>query len=194
MNELIRHFGDLTIIVNARKLANENPKQAKLHCLFLFLKRLVQAFQYLGFTADLWTEHCLTELCSDPTLVDFQQSLELQAQIYDKLSQESNQRTISSQASKFVNSNNLQTKQYNSNLPVAIKNASAENSRKHCNFAPRQKQMSTSQNDPNKTFNTKRSCEKCKQNTALPHALSISCAHQVIDTTLSAKTVCVQTV
>ena len=89
-----------------------------------FLKRLVQAFQYLGFTADLqsttlikkakektphhlvlkWTEHCLTELSSDPTLVDFQQWLEIQAQIYDKVSRESNQRTISSQASKFVNS------------------------------------------------------------------------------------------
>ena len=143
----------------------------------------MQAFQYLGFTADLqsttlikkakektphhlvlkWTEHCLTELSSDPTLVDFQQWLELQAQIYNKVSRESNQRTNSSQASKFVNSNNLQTKPYKSNLPLSVKNASAENSRKHWNFAPQQKQPSNSQNVPNKTFNTKRSCEKCKQ-------------------------------
>ena len=105
----------------------------------------MQAFQYLGFTADLqsttlirkakektphllvlkWTEHCLTELSSDPTLVDFQQWLELQAQNYYKVSRESNQRTISSQASKFVNSNNLQIKPYNSNLSVSANNASA---------------------------------------------------------------------
>ena len=80
----------------------------------------MQAFQYLDFTADLqstilikkakektphhlvlnWTEHCLTELSSDPFLVDFQQWLELRAQIYDNVSRESNQRTISSQAFK----------------------------------------------------------------------------------------------
>ena len=75
----------------------------------------------------------------------------------------SNQRTISSQASKFVNSNNLQTKPNNSNLAVSVNNASAEKSRKHWNFALQQKQPSTSQNVPNKAFNTKRSCEKCQQ-------------------------------
>ena len=91
------------------------------------------------------------------------QRLELQAQIYDKVSRESNQRTISSQASKFVNSNNLQTKQFISNLSVSINSASPENSEKHRNFALQQKQPSTSQNVPNKTFNTKRSCENCKQ-------------------------------
>ena len=78
----------------------------------------MQAFQYLGVTGDLqsttlikkakektphhlvlkWTEHCLTELSSDQSLVDFQQWLELQAQIYDKVSRESNQRSITSQA------------------------------------------------------------------------------------------------
>ena len=140
-----------------------------------FLKRLMQAFQYLGFTADLqsttlikktkektphhlvlkWTEHCLTELSSDPTLVDFQQRLELQAQIYDKVNRESNQRTISSQASKFVNLNNLHTQPYKSNLPLTVNNESAENSRKHWTFAPQQKQPSISQNVPYKTFNTK---------------------------------------
>ena len=188
LNELIRHFGDRTIVVNAFINQLENwqmnfqDKQSFI-AFSSFLKRLVQAFQYLGFTADLqsttlikkakektphhlvlkWTEHCLTELNSDPTLVDFQQWLGLQAQIYDKVSRESNQRTISSQASKFVNSNNPQTKQYNGNLSVSVNNASAENSRKQWNFGPQQKQPSISQNVPNKTFNTKRSCEKCKQ-------------------------------
>ena len=87
---------------------------------------------------------------------------------------EINQRTISSQASKFVNSNNLQTKLYKSNLPLSVNNALAENSRKHRNFAPQQKQQSTSQNVPNKTINTKQSCEKCKQkhsNATCPYQL-----------------------
>ena len=188
LNELIRHFGDRTIVVNAFINQLENwqmnfQNKQSFIAFSSFLKRLVQAFQYLGFTADLqsttlikkakektphhlvlkWTEHCLTELNSDPTLVDFQQWLGLQAQIYDKVSRESNQRTISSQASKFVNSNNPQTKQYNGNLSVSVNNASAENSRKQWNFGPQQKQPSISQNVPNKTFNTKRSCEKCKQ-------------------------------
>ena len=175
LNEIIRYFGDRTIIVNTFIYQLENRQmnfQNKQSCIAFssFLKRHVQAFQYLGFTADLqsttlikkvkektphhlalkWTEHCLTDLSSDPTLVDFQQWLELQAQIYDKVSRESNQRTISSQASKFVNSNNLHTKPNNSNLTVSVNNASAENSRKHWNFAPQQKQPSTSQNVPNK--------------------------------------------
>ena len=165
------------------KLANELPKQAKLHCFFPFLKRFVQTFHYLGSTEDLqsttlikkgkektrhhlfqkWTEHCLTEFSSDPTLVDFQQWLELATKIYDKVSPESNQRTTSSQAPTYVNSNNLQTNQYKSQLSVSINNASPKNSRKHWNFAPQQKQPSTSQNVPNKTAKTKQSCDKCKQ-------------------------------
>ena len=155
LNETIRHSGDRTIIVNTFINQLENwqmnfQNKQSFIAFSSFLKRLVQAFQYLGFTADLqsttlikkvkektphhlvlkWTEHCLTDLSSDPTLVDFQQWLELQAQIYDKVSRESNQRTISSRASKFVNSNNLQTKPNNSNLAVSD-NASAENSKKH---------------------------------------------------------------
>ena len=111
LNELIRHFGDLTVVVNAFINQLENwqmnfQNKQSFIAFSSFLKRLVQAFQYLGFTADLqsttlikkakektphhlvlkWTEHCLTELSSDPTLVDFQQWLELQAQIYDKVS------------------------------------------------------------------------------------------------------------
>ena len=188
LNELIRHFGDRTIVVIAFITQLENwqinfKNKQSFIAFSSFLKRLVQAFQYLGFREDLQsttlikkakekrphhlalkrTELCLTELSSDPILVDLQQWLELQAQIYDKVSRESNQRTISSQASKFVNSNNLQTKPYKSNLPSSVNNASAENSRKHWNFAPQRKQPSVSQNVPNKTFNTKRSCEKCKQ-------------------------------
>ena len=145
LNELVRHFGDRTIVVNAFINQLENwqmnfENKQSIIAFSSFLKRLVQAFQYLGFTAGLQsktlikkakkktqhhlvlnrTEHCLTELSSDPNLVDFQQWLELQAPIYDKMSRESNQRTISSQASKFVYSNNLQTKPYKSNLLLSV--------------------------------------------------------------------------
>ena len=165
LNELMRHFGDRIIVINAFINQLENwqmnfQNKQSFIAFSSFLKRLVQAFVCLGFTADLqsttlirkakektkhhlvlkWTEHCLSELSSDPTLVDFQQWLELQAQIYDKVSRESNQRTISSQASKFVNSNNRQTKPYNSNLSGSVNNASTENGRKLWNFAPQQKQ------------------------------------------------------
>ena len=186
LNEIIRHFADRAIIVNTfiNQLENWQTNFQNKQSFIVFssiLKILVQALQYLGFTADLQsttlfkkvktphhlvlkgTEHCLTDLSSDPTLVDFQHWFVLQAQIYDKVSRESNQKTISSQASKFVNSNNLQTKPNNSNLAVSANNASPENSRKHWNFAPRQKQPSTSQNVPNKAFSTKRSYKKCKQ-------------------------------
>ena len=145
LTQLIRPFIDRTIIVNGFINQLENwqinfQNKQSFIAFSPFLKRLVQSFQYLGFTADLqsttlikkakektphhlvlkWTEHCLTELNSDPALVDFQQWLELQAQIYDKVSPESNQRTISSQAPKLVNPNNLQTKQYQSNLSVSV--------------------------------------------------------------------------
>ena len=169
LSELIRHFDDHTIIVNAfikeleHRQMNYQNKQNFL-ALSSVLKRIVQAFQYLGFTADHQsttlvkkakektphqfvlkrTEHCLTEPSSDPMSVDFQQWLQLQAQIYVKVIRESNQRTISFQASKFVTSYNLQTKQNNNKLSVSINNASPENSRKHWSFWPQQKPSSTS--------------------------------------------------
>ena len=71
----------------------------------LFLKRLVQAFQYLGYTADLqsstlmkkakekvprnillkWTEHTVTLIETPTTLNEFQKQLEVQAHVYDKM-------------------------------------------------------------------------------------------------------------
>ena len=216
LSELIRHFGDHTVVVNAFINQLENwqmnfQNKQSFIAFSSFLKRLVQAFQYLGFTADLqsttlikkektphhlvlkWTEHCLTELRSDPTLVDIQQWLELQAQIYGKVSRESNQRTISFQASKFVNSNNLQTMPYKATS--------------HCQSTTHQRKtvenigtlrLSRNNRQLHKTFRIKLLTQNdlarsANKNTALPLALSISCAHQVIDTTSSAKAICVQT-
>ena len=108
-----------------------------------------------------WTEHIvLTSSAQTRLLWSFNK---VQAQIYDKLTQESHQRTISSQASKSFNSNNLQNKQYSSNLSVSINSALPESGGKHRSCAPQQKQQSTSQIVPNETFNTDRYCEKCKQ-------------------------------
>ena len=58
LNELIRHFGDRTIVVNAFINQLENwqmnfQNKQSFIAFSSFLKRLVQAFQYLGFTADL---------------------------------------------------------------------------------------------------------------------------------------------
>ena len=57
LNELIRHFGDCTIIVSAFinqlkhwQISFHNKQNFTVF--FSFLKRLVQAFQILGFTAD----------------------------------------------------------------------------------------------------------------------------------------------
>ena len=94
LNKLIRHFGDRTIVVNAFNnqleywQVNFQNKQSFID-FSSFLIRRVQAFQYLGVIVDLqstalirkpkektphhlvliWTEHCLTELILDPTLV-----------------------------------------------------------------------------------------------------------------------------
>ena len=165
-----------------------------------FLKRLVQAFQYLGFTTDLQsttlirkakekTPHhsfCLNELSSETTLVDFQLWLELQAQIYDKVSRESNQRILNSllilsTRKTCKSSHTLAASQCQSTAhqPKTVENIGTF-------------RLSKNNRQLHKTFRIKllrqndlvRSANK---NATLPHALSISCAYQVIDTTLSAK-------
>ena len=90
-----------------------------------FLKRFVQAFQYLGFIADLqstkflkkakekvphnlilkWTKHCLTEFLSDQSLAEFQEWLKLQAQVYDKVNRENPIRNTFPNSKKFGSSN-----------------------------------------------------------------------------------------
>ena len=96
LNELMNHFCDRTIVVNAfiNQLENwqvNHQKKQSFVAFSSFLKRLVQALQYIGFIADLqsttllkkakekvphnlilkWTEHCLTEFRSDPSLEEF---------------------------------------------------------------------------------------------------------------------------
>ena len=109
------YFGDPTIVVNAFinqlenwKSTNDYNKQ-NFVAFASFLKRLVQAFQNLGYTADLqsstlmkkakekaphnillkWTEHTVTSIETPTTLVEFQKWLEVQAHVYDKINRES---------------------------------------------------------------------------------------------------------
>ena len=114
LNELMSYFGDPTKVVNAFinqlenwKSTNDYNKQ-NFVAFALFLKRLVQAFQYLGYTADLqsstlmkkaiekvphnillkWTEYTVTSIETPATLVEFQKWLEVQAHVYDKINRE----------------------------------------------------------------------------------------------------------
>ena len=52
-----------------------------------------------------WTAQCLTEFHSDPSLAEFQQWLELQAQVYDKVNRENLMRNAFPNSKKFGNTN-----------------------------------------------------------------------------------------
>ena len=114
LNELMSYFGNPTIVANAFINQLENWKSTigynkqNFVAFALFLKRLVQAFQYLGYTADLqsstlmkkakekvphnillkWTEYTVTSVETPATVVEFQKWLEVQAHVYDKINRE----------------------------------------------------------------------------------------------------------
>ena len=107
--ELMDQFGD-PIIINAfiNQLeawrANNDYNKQNFVSFASFFKRLVKAFEYLGFQADLqsstlmkkakdkiphnilikWTEYTITSIGNQPAVSDFQKWLEVQAQVYDK--------------------------------------------------------------------------------------------------------------
>ena len=92
-----------------------------------FLKRLVQAFEYSGFKADLqsstlikkakekiprnflikWTEYTIRTIGNKPTVSDFQKWLEVQAQVYDKNNRENVNRLFNNWNSSGQNNNNI---------------------------------------------------------------------------------------
>ena len=198
LNELINHFGDRTIVVNAfiNKLENWQINHQNKLCFIAFssfLKRLVQAFQYLGFIADpqsttllkkanekvphnlilKWTEHCLTEFRSDPSLADFQQWSELQAQVYVKVNQENPIRNTSPNSKKLGSSDfNAGTayRNYTSQLNSLVVNQ--ERNQKH---QLQQSLQPQSTNSSPKSFNAYRSCEKSKSN----HSLAVCPEYQL---------------
>ena len=188
LNELINHFGDRTIVVNAfvNQLENwqvNHQNEQSFIAFSSFLKRFVQAFQNLGFIADLqsttllkkakgkvphklilnWTEHCLTEFNSDPSLAEFQQWLELQAQVYDKVNRENPIRNTFPNSKKFGSSNfNAGTAYRNyTSQPLNSLVVNQDRNQKH---QLQQNLQPQSTNFFPKSFNANRSCKKCKSN------------------------------
>ena len=109
LNDLMSNFGSLTLVWNAfiNQLKNwkstHDYNKQNFVASASFWKRLVQAFQYLGYTADLQsstlmkkaeekklhnifirrTEHTTASIESPATLVELQKWLEVQAHVYD---------------------------------------------------------------------------------------------------------------
>ena len=155
----------------------------------LFLKRLVQAFQYLGYTADLqsstlmkkakekvphnillkWTEHTVTSIQTTATLVEFQKRVEVQAHVYDKINRENFQQnnlrrnnfSISGNLNNSVNhSRNLNTQNLGFPAqPTSLNQSTAISS--SGNVKPTSAPPFQPLNNSNQP---KRSCEKCRGN------------------------------
>ena len=187
LNELIIHFDEWTIVFNAfiNQLENwhvNHQNKQYFNAFMSLLKWVVQAFQYLGFIADLqsttllkkpkkvpqklileWTEHCLTEFYSHPSLAEFQQWLELQAHAYDKVNRENPMRNTFPNSKMFGNSNWNANTAYRNNTtqPLISLVVNQERNQKHQlqeNLRPQSTISSP------KSFNSNKSCEKCKTN------------------------------
>ena len=131
LNHLINHFCDRTIVVNAlinqlKKLASQSSEQAKFYCHFVLFEKtcICSVIPIPWFYSRpsinnatkkakekvphnlilIWTEHCPTEFRSDPSLAEFQQWLELQAQVYDKVNRENPIRNTFPNSKKFGSS------------------------------------------------------------------------------------------
>ena len=153
------HFGDASIAVKAfiNQLEAWRPNNDHNKQNFLsfdsFIKRLVQAFDYLGFKADFqsstlmkkakeiiphiilikWTEHTITSIGNQPTLSEFLKWFEVQAQVYDKINRENvdkpfnNLNTFSQNNNNISRINNNNNDNRNSNAINHFSNNSAKN-------------------------------------------------------------------
>ena len=164
---------------------NNQNKQSFI-ALSSFLKRLAQAFQYLGFIADLqsstllkevkekvphnfilkWTEHCLTEFRSDPSLAEFQQWLELQAQVYDKINRENPMINTFPNSKRFGSSNFNASTVYRNYTSQSLTSLVVNQDRNHKHQLQQSLQPQSANSSP-KSLNANRSCEKCKSNHSL---------------------------
>ena len=127
------HFGEPSIAVKAfinqfeAWRPNNGYNKQNFVSFASFLKRLVQAFDYLGFKADLhsstlmkkakekiphkilikWTEHTITSIVYHPTLSEFQKWLEVQTQEYDKINKENVHKPFNNLNTFGQNNNNI---------------------------------------------------------------------------------------
>ena len=155
-------FGDPSIVVNAfiNQLEawrpNNDYKKQNFVPFVLFFKRLVQAFDYLGFKADIqsstlmkkakekipdnilikWTEHTIASIGNQPTLSEFQKWLEVQAQVYDKINKQNVHKPFNNLNAFGQNNNNFSrinnnNDNRNSNAMNQFSNSSANNWKKN---------------------------------------------------------------
>ena len=127
------HFGSPSIVVNAfidqleAWRPNNDYNKQNFVSFASFLKCLVQAFEYLGFKADLqsstlmkkakekiplnilikWTEYTITSIGNKPTVSDFRKWLEVQAQVYDKINRENVNKPFNNWNTFGQNNNNI---------------------------------------------------------------------------------------
>ena len=195
LKELMDHFGDPSIVVNASISQleawspNNDYKKQSFVSFASFLKRLVQAFEYLGFKADLqsstlmkkakekiphnilikWTEYTITSIGNQPTVSDFQKWLEVQAQLYDKINRENVHKPFNIWNTFGQNSNSIsKITNNNDNRNGNAMNQFSKNSQN--NWKPNSLQSSRPANHhgqppfpPRKDADqSNKSCEKCK--------------------------------
>ena len=218
LSELIRHFDDHTIIVNAfikeleHRQMNYQNKQSYLP-FSSFLKRVVQACQYLGFTADLqsttlvkkakektkeinlfWKGQNIVSLSWAQTRClwifnnGYSFKLKSMSKLFEKAIKEPSvfkpqslsPRTTCKPSNTITNSQ-CQSTTHHQKIEENIGTFGLSKNHRQLHKTFRIKHLT--QNDFVRSVN---------ENKALPHALSISCAHQVFDITFSAGTICVQ--
>ena len=195
LKELMDHFGDPSIVVNAFinqleawRPNNDYNKQSFVSFASL-LKRLVQAFEYLGFKADLqsstlmkkakekiphnilikWTEYTITSIGNQSTVSDFQKWLEVQAQVYDKINRENVHKPFNNWNTFGQNSNSIsRINNNNDNRNSNAMNQFSNNSQN--NWKPNSLHSSRPANQHgqppfpprNDADQSNKSCEKCK--------------------------------
>ena len=194
LKELMDHFGDLNIVINAfiNRLEAWRPiddyNKQNFVSFASFLKRLVQAFEYLGFKADLqrsklmkkekekippnilikWTEYTITSIGNQPTVSDFQKWLEVQAQVYDKINRENVHKPFNNWNTFGQNHNNISrinnnSDNRNSNAMNQYSNNSQNNWKQNSLRSSRPANQHGQPNfSPRKDADqSNKSCEKC---------------------------------
>ena len=217
LKELMDHFGDHSIVVNAfinqLEAWRPNNDYNKQNFVFFasFLKCLVQAFEYLGFKADLqsstlmkkakeriphkilikWTEYTKTSIGNQPTVSDFQKWLEVHAQVYDKINRENVTKPFKNwnhfgQNNNNISRNNNNNDNRNSNAMNQFSNNSQNNWKQNSLHSrrPANQYGQTPFLLHKDADQSNKSCEKCKGSQYSQHALNTKNVRQTKGMTL----------
>ena len=144
-------------------MASQSLEQAKFYCLFVLFEKTCSGIPIPWFYRRpsinnaiekpkkkvprnlilKWTEHCLIEFRSDPSLAEFQQWLELQSQIYDKVNWENPMRNT------FPNSKNFGSSSINPSTAYR-------------NYTSQPLNSVVVNQDRNQSVNCNRVCSRCQ--------------------------------